>query len=211
MPSPPELTDPPLLMQLQAANRPPREGLRFARLMLVISSMSPLFLIWSIRGAGPLIPDSLFLTICALAIIVPNAFLAARIYVAIRDRDRRQFVIGHAQDSRDHLIVYLLAVLLAFSAPDFSNWRSTASALAAMVLVIYVFWYLDLHYANVLFAIAGYRVFVFYPPNDGNRFSGRGSRILITKRVILKEGDKIIAYRLSDTVYLECGQNGTLL
>ena len=68
---------------------------------------------------------------------------------------------------------------------------------------MFLFWHLNLHYMNLLFAALGYRVFTVYPPADGNPLTGRASEALITRRVSLAAGDRIVAYRLSDTVYLE--------
>jgi hypothetical protein len=56
---------------------------------------------------------------------------------------------------------------------------------------------------NLLFALFDYRVFTVHAPNDGNRISGRVSIALITRRVSLSEGERIVALRLSDTVFWE--------
>ena len=41
------------------------------------------------------------------------------------------------------------------------------------------------------------------PKRDGNPLTGRTRQALITVRVSLASGDRVVAYRLSDTVYLE--------
>jgi len=56
---------------------------------------------------------------------------------------------------------------------------------------------------NVFFAMFGYRGFTIYPPRDDNPHTGKFSQVLITRRVGLLSGERIIAYRLSDTVYWE--------
>ena len=53
------------------------EGLKVARLLMVLSSISPLFIIWAIRGTR-LIPDLYFVSGCILLVIVPNLFLWLR-------------------------------------------------------------------------------------------------------------------------------------
>ena len=55
-----------------------REGLKAARLLMVLSSISPLFILWAIRG-NSLVPDRYFIGFCALMVFVPNAFLWLRI------------------------------------------------------------------------------------------------------------------------------------
>ena len=178
------------------------EGLKAARLLMVLSSISPLFILWAIRG-NSLIPDPYFIGFCALMVFVPNAFLWLRIRTAKKQEDKRDLMVGKADDHRDHILVYLFAMLLPFYSEDFGNWRYLGSALAALGFIVFLFWHLNLHYMNLLFATLGYRVFTVYPPADGNPLSGKASHALITRRVTLSSGEHLIAYRLSDTVYLE--------
>jgi len=78
-----------------------------------------------------------------------------------------------------------------------------ASAFAALSFIVFLFWHLNLHYMNLMFAAKGYRVFTIYPPADDNQLSGRLSQVLITKRVAISPGERLSVYRLSDTVYFE--------
>ena len=178
------------------------EGLKAARLLMVLSSISPLFILWAVRG-NPLIPDNWFLTFCGAMVILPNAFLWLRIRTAKALGEKRELVTGRAEDHRDHLLVYLFAMLLPFYAADFNTWRDLAAALTALIFIIFLFWHLNMHYMNLIFAWQGYRVFTVYPPADSNNLSGQQSWVLITRRPHVAEGEKLIAYRISDTVYLE--------
>ena len=178
------------------------ESLKAARLLMVLSSVSPLFIFWAIRGNN-LIADRYFVAFCGFMIVVPNAFLLLRIRAATKSRDTRQLTIGPAEDHRDHLLSYLFAMLLAFYAPEFSTWRGFAAVMTAVAFIVFLFWHLNMHYMNVLFAIKGYRVFTVYPPTDENVLSGKSNFVLITRRVTLTPGTKLDALRLSDTVYME--------
>ena len=89
------------------------EGLKVARLLMVLSSISPLFILWAIRGSS-LISDRYFLTFCALMVIIPNAFLWLRIMIAKKLQERRELIVGTSEDHREHLLVYLFAMLLPF-------------------------------------------------------------------------------------------------
>jgi hypothetical protein len=140
---------------------------------------------------------------CVLVIVVPNAFLCLRIRTAIKSRDKRQLTAGTSEDHREHLLSYLFAMLFAFYAPEFSNWRDFAAVMTAVAFIVFLFWHLNMHYMNVLFALQGYRVFTVYPPADGNIATGKSNFVLITKRTTLSAGTRIDAYRLSDTVYME--------
>src|SRR5579885_2863579 len=104
------------------ANRRHSEGLKAARLLMVLSSISPLFILWGIRG-NSLIPDRYFLTFCALMVVLPNIFLWMRVKTARKLQEKREIVVGAAEDHRDHLLVYLFAMLLPLYAIDFRAWR----------------------------------------------------------------------------------------
>ena len=88
----------------------PREGLRSARLLMVLSIISPLFIVWAIHG-NALIPDQYFLSFCACMVVIPNVFLWLRIRTAKKLQERRQLMVGTAEDHRNHLLVYLFAML----------------------------------------------------------------------------------------------------
>jgi len=185
--------------------RPQGDGLRVARLLMVLSSVSPLFILWAIRG-NSLIPDGYSIAFCALMVVLPNFFLGLRIRAARKLKDKRELTVGHAEDHRDHILVYLFAMLLPFYSEDLGSWRFFASSLAALAFIVFLFWHLNLHYMNLLFAALGFRVFTVHPPSDSNPLTGKATYALITRRVRLSPNERVVAYRLSDTVYLEVSE-----
>jgi hypothetical protein len=138
-----------------------------------------------------------------MMVVVPYAFLGLRIWAAKRHIDKRTLTIGTADDHRDHILVYLFAMLLPFYSEDIGNWRDLGATVCALAFIVFLFWHLNLHYMNLLFAALGYRVFTVDPPNDGNAISGKARFAVITRRISLAPGEQIVAYRVSDTVYLE--------
>jgi hypothetical protein len=94
-------------------------------------------------------------------------------------------------------------MLLPLYLIDMGSWRDLAAILAALSFVIFLFWHLNLHYMNLLFAVFGYRVYTICPPMNTSSISSRASYALITRRTTVAPGDRLIAYRLSDTVYFE--------
>ena len=94
-----------------AARAPASEGLPFVRLAMIVSSLSPLFLLWAVRGIKPL-PDKWLISICIGLVIIPNAILFLRVWIARRRQDKRSITVEAADDPRDHLLVYLFAALL---------------------------------------------------------------------------------------------------
>lgn len=179
-----------------------RERLKIARLLMVLSSISPLFILWAIRGNG-LIQDEYFIGFCALMVLLPNGFLLLRLSTARKQEDKREIAVGTADDHRDHILVYLFAMLLPFYSEDLGSWRYLGSSATALAFIVFLFWHLNLHYMNLFFATLGYRVFTVYPPDDGNAITGKMSVAVISRRASLTPGDRLIAYRLSDTVYVE--------
>ena len=194
------------------------EGLSLARLIMVLGSISPLFILWAIRGtcqvpapcqAGQmqkescLVPNLYFVIVCCAFIVLPNVFLLLRRWTARTQKDARDIIVGKAEDHRDHLLVYLFAMLLPFYATNLTNWREFSATVVAVCFIVFLFWSCNLHYMNLLFAIMGYRIFTIYPPDDGNPLSGRESVVLITRRATMFSGERIHPYRLSNTVYWE--------
>jgi hypothetical protein len=179
-----------------------QEGMKIARLLMVLSSISPLFILWGIRG-NDLIPDIYFLSFCAMMVIVPNLFLWIRVRTVRKLNEKSELVVGTAEDHREHLLVYLFAMLLPFYAADLGTYRDLAAALAALCFIVFLFWHLNLHYMNLLFAVRGYRVFTVNPPADDNPLSGKVSQVLITRRIFVLPGEHLKVYDLSDTVSME--------
>ena len=178
------------------------EGMKFARLVMVLSSMAPLFFLWSIRGTS-LIPDEYFVTACLLMAIVPSGFLLLREVLAKRQNDTRSLVIGRTEDHRGHILVYLFAILLPFYRQDLDGWRDFFALVAALVFIVFLFWHLNYHYMNVIFAVRGYRVLNVKSPDGNSQQSSMEDFVVITRRSTIRPHDRILAYRLSNTVYLE--------
>ena len=180
---------------------PIKEGLPVTRLLMVLSGMAPMFLIWAVRGS-PSVKDRYFVSACLALAILPTLVLYIRIRVAKKTNDCQTKVIGKAEDHRDHILVYLFAMLLPFYTANLANGREFASTVVALVFIIFLFWHMNLHYMNLLFAFHGYRVFTVIPESD-NKFSGKSAFVILTKRPVLAVGETVEAYRLSDTVFIE--------
>lgn len=183
----------------------PNEGLKLARLMMVLSSMTPLFVLWAIRGVK-IIPDSYFMPICIGLIIVPNGILYFRMRLARSNGDSKTITVGTADDHRDHLLVYLFAMLIPLYDANLGACRDFAATVVAFAFIVFLFWHLNLHYMNLLFAFFGYRVYTVCPPQIGDGISGRDNFVLLTKRTTITAGDKVSALRLSNTVFIEQGE-----
>ena len=178
------------------------EGLKILRLFMVLSSISPLFILWAIRGTN-LIPDSAFVGACVVLALFPTSFLLLRIALAKKHNDVRNLVVGHAEDHRSHVLTYLFAILLPFYRQSVDAWRDLAAMLVALIFIIFLFWSLNLHYMNLILALRGYRIYTVQPPDSMNPLSGRTPYTLITWRGVLPSGQTVTGLRISNTVYLE--------
>ena len=178
------------------------EGLRLARLLMVLSSLAPLFLLMSIQG-NKLFPELYFVVTCLAFAILPSMFLLWRVRTVQREDDVRSLVVGRAEDHRSHVLVYLFATLLPFYREEIGTYRDLLAMCAALGFIVFLFWRLNLHYLNLYYAIRGYRVFTVSSPEDGNSYSGMENFVLITRRKGFRKTDKVPAFRLSNTVYLE--------
>jgi hypothetical protein len=176
-------------------------GLPIARLLMVVSSLAPLFLLWAIRGAPP-ISDRHWVTGCLALAVVPNLALLWRWRVARRSNDHRVIVVASARDQSDHLLVYLFAMLLPLYSVNLGNDRELYAVTAAFAFIVFLFWHMNLHYMNIVFAALGYRVYTA-------QMTGRGGAagdavILLSKRTSPPTtGTSIDGLRISDTVFVE--------
>lgn len=189
-------------MNASSNNMTNYESLGIARFFMVLSSFSPLFILWAIRGCS-LFPDIWFSSACIFIALTPYIILSLRISTAKRNNDKSLRFVGVSEDHGNHLLVYLFAMLLPLYSSELTTYRDFFAILTALAFIIYLFWYLNLHYMNVLFAVLGYRVYTVSPLQDGNPYSGKEPFVLITPRRYLPSKEKIDAYRLSDTVYME--------
>ena len=172
-----------------------------ARLLMVISSLAPLFLLWALRGA-PTVPDRYWVSVCLSLVALPNLVLAWRWHIARRRNDHRIIVIAASRDNSEHLLVYLFAMLLPLYTAELESERALAAVVAAFVFIVFLFWHMNLHYMNVIFAVLGYRVYTVEMASSSG--VSANSVILLSKRISAPPtGGSVDGLRLSDTVYVE--------
>lgn len=176
-------------------------GLPIARLLMVISSLAPLFLLWAIRGAPP-ISDCYWVPACLALAIAPNLVLLWRWSAARRSNDHRIIIVASARDQSDHLLVYLFAMLLPLYSVNLGNERELYAVAAAFAFIVFVFWHMNLHYMNIVFAVLGYRVYTAEMTGRGG--AAGNAVILLSKRTTPPAaGTSIDGLRISDTVLVE--------
>ena len=179
-------------------------GLRIARFLMVMGSLSPLFVLWAIRGTHEVIRDDDWIAFCLLGAILPNLVLFVRWRIAWRRNDHRVILVRSAKDQAEHLLVYLFAMLIPLFGVDLEGARDIAAAIVAFIFVVFVFWHMNLHYMNILFALLGYHVFTIEAATSTTGSSTSGV-VVISKRPTIAPDTQLDTLRLSDTVLIEKG------
>jgi hypothetical protein len=181
-------------------------GLRLARLLMVVGSLSPLFILWAIRGTR-VVPDTWWASFCVACVVIPNLVLYLRWRIANKRNDHRVVIARSARDQSEHLLVYLFAMLIPLFGVDLGSSRDVLAVLAAFAFVVFIFWHMNLHYMNILFALFGYRVFTVEAATSATAGEDSPTRtvVVLSKRALITPLAHIDAIRLSDTVLVEKG------
>jgi hypothetical protein len=179
-----------------------RPGLGFARFGMVLASFWPLFLLWAIRGSL-IIDDTLLFLICGVIIVIPNMLLGIRIWYAKWQNDTKVITVENPEDHRDHILIYLIAILLPVYTLPLDTLRDLAVLIVALILVVVIFWRLDLHYMNLFLTLFRFRIYTINPENYAGDAAQRDSFVVITRRTSLIERNEIIMYRVSDSIFIE--------
>jgi hypothetical protein len=179
------------------------QRLGFTRFLMVLSSFSPLFILWGFRGTNTL-SDLVFIPICITLVLLPNAILGIRVLLARKNNDTKSFKILEIKDQSDHVLVYLFAMLIPLYDANMGSERDFYAVCFALLLIVFLFWKLNLHYINIIFSIFGYSIFnLIVERNLNSNTIVCSSAILISKNDYLGTKQNITAFRLSDTVFLE--------
>ncbi len=165
------------------------------KFMMLISSMSPLFLLVAIRGMDKVFSEKVLWIITVFLIIVPYLVIRFRILRSKKSNDTFILDVTAAKNNKEYLFTFLFTVLLPLYSVSIEEPRDCYAVLAAILLVIFILWNLNLHFINIVFAIRGYRVYTI--ENDQ-------TSILLTKRhSIPKNSIPIKVHRLSNSVFIE--------
>lgn len=181
------------------------EGLKFARLLMALSTLAPLFVLMAIKG-NSFFPEKYLLIACFLLVTIPIFSLRWRIHVAETQNDVRALSVGHAKNHSSQVLVYLFSILLPFYVEDIGSYRDLVAMVVALSIIVFLFYRLNLHYLNIWFVISRYNVFTVQSPEDGNPYTGREDFIIITKKKTLLSGERVNVLRISNGIYMEKSQ-----
>lgn len=175
------------------------EGLKCARLIMVLASMTPLFVIWAIRGSA-CIEDSYFISMCIFFVLFPNLILYLRIRTAKENNNTKIITVKSVKDQTDNLLLYLFAMLTPLISGDLDHIRPFFTMIGALVFLIFLFWHLNLFYLNIVFALFGYKIYTIYSNESTDDFK---PFILLSKKFHLSQESQLITWRISDSIFID--------
>lgn len=134
------------------------EGMGGMRLLLVWSSLSPVFLLWAIRGVES-IQDAVWVPVCIALFVLPSVLLLFFFRRAKKHENDKTITVKSAKDQREHLLIYLFAMLIPLFDANLGGARDLIAVSVALLFVLFLFWHMRLHYMNLFFALFGYKIF----------------------------------------------------
>ncbi|RWO81035.1 hypothetical protein [Mesorhizobium sp.] len=182
------------------------EGLGLVRFILVWSSLSPVFLLWALRGVEP-ISDRFWIPICTALFLLPTVILICIFRRARASQNEKTIVISASRDQREHLLTYLFAMLIPLFQASLTGLRDIVAISVAFLFIMFLFWHMRLHYMNLIFALWGYRIFTVEArggTTEKDRDTGRlVTYAVISRRHYLVDGEPLTGYRLGGSVLVD--------
>jgi hypothetical protein len=167
--------------------------------------MSPLFILWGIRGSELLSNRSFFL-LCSSLFILSNAYLLFIVIYGVRTKNSRTISVETAEDRRHDIISYLFAIMLPFYTVDLDTERNFWASAVAFLIVVVLFASLNLHYMNLWIALFGYHSFQVTTPKIEGQSHTVPAYMVITRRSVIRPGSEVKGTLVGVTVLLE-GRN----
>jgi hypothetical protein len=182
------------------------EGLGLTRFVLVWSSLSPVFLLWAIRGVDA-IKDKYWLPICVVLFLLPTLILWLILRQARKAENTKTVHISTAKDQREHLLTYLFAMLIPLFDANTDDLRDLTAVALAFIFVMFLFWHMRLHYMNLFFAMWGYRIFTVEVRIGTTEKDRKRDRFVtyavISRRHFIPDDDALTGYRLGGLVLFD--------
>ena len=177
------------------------DGLPFVQFILVWSSLSPVFILWAIRGTKAVDPR-FFLGACLVLFLAPTLVLWAFWARAVAKDTVRDIKVVKAEDPKDHVLTYLFAMLIPLFQSNLDDLRQLAVAVVAFAMIMFLFWHMKLHYMHFVFAVLQYNIFTVKVFAGGSASGPKPpiTWVVISKRSAIPEGKMLTGYRLGGLV-----------
>ncbi|MGO7545440.1 hypothetical protein AB9E34_06665 [Rhizobium leguminosarum] len=180
------------------------EGLGLVRFILVWSSLSPVFLLWAVRGVDA-IADCVWIPVCLVLFALPTVLLYIFLRISRYYHNVKTITVVTAKDQREHLLTYLFAMLIPLFDANLDEVRDVTSVFIAFIFITFLFWHVRLHYMNLIFAILGYRIYtVEVKLSAASEMPARlATYAIISRRHYLPEQSPLTGYRLGGNVLVD--------
>lgn len=165
------------------------------RIVLIFSNLSPVFILWAIRGVE-FIPDTIFIPACLAVFLIPNIFLFWLLSCWNGKEHIKNITIESSTETNDHILTYLIAIILPLYGVEVESYRDLAALISAFIVMVFIFYHANLHYTNIILAILGYRIFEGTTKN----FDQELTRYTIISRESIVSGKKLAGLRLGGNV-----------
>lgn len=177
------------------------DGLSFVRFILVWSSLSPVFLLWAVRGTKA-IDETRFTVVCLVLFFAPTLLLWGFWSRSRAKNAVRTVNVIKAEDPKDHILTYLFAMLIPLFQSNIDDKRQLAVAILATCMIMFLFWHMRLHYMNFVFALLGYNIFTVKIDAGIDARGPRppGTWVVISRRSAILNGETLTGYRLGGLV-----------
>ena len=188
------------------SNKKADEGLELTRFILVWSSLSPVFVLWAIRGVDA-IEDRYWIPICIVLFLLPTLILWSILRQARKAENTKTIHISSAKDQREHLLTYLFAMLIPLFDANTDGMRDLTAVSLAFIFIMFLFWHMRLHYMNLFFAMCGYRIFTVEAKIGTTEKDRKRDRFVtyavISRRHFIPDDDALTGYRLGGRVLFD--------
>lgn len=177
------------------------DSLSFVRFILVWSGLSPVFLLWAIRGTKA-VDETYFTLVCLVLFLAPTLVLWGFWSRSRSKNTVRTVKVIKADDPKDHVLTYLFAMLIPLFQSNIDDKRQLAVAIVAMCMIMFLFWHMRLHYMNFVFALLGYSIFTARVEAGAYARGPKpaGTWVIISRRSAISDGETLTGYRLGGLV-----------
>jgi hypothetical protein len=153
------------------------------------------------------VPDKYFVPACLALFAAPSALLFLFWRSAIKSHNVRTIEVASCDNPKDHLLTYLFTMLIPLYQTSLGGIRDLAAAALALLLVLFLFWHLRLHYMNLSFALFGYCIFtVETQPTSSVAGAQTSTYAIISRRSVIPTGKPLTGYRLGGRVLVDTAE-----
>ena len=180
------------------------------RFVFILSSISPVFFV-SIFQTPKFVDQFYWSLTFSVLFLFPNLLMGLRWILAKRKNLTSVYNITKSEDGREHVFTYLFALIIPFFSEEIDSLFKLISFIFLMVFVVFIFWHMRLHYLNLIFALAGYKVLNIRVRSHPGAHSSVAERryILLSKDEDVEAGERLRCVRLSNHILMYDGeQNG---